>query len=52
MEASGQIQAPVALTPGREPSVATGKDAGWAPESVWKQWRGEIIQPPAGNLTP
>jgi len=30
----------VALSPGKEPTVPTGQEAGWAPEPVWTQeWR-------------
>jgi hypothetical protein len=35
MEVSGQIHAPAALPPGKEPLVTTGKEAGWAPDPVW-----------------
>jgi len=32
MEVSGQLHAPAAVPPGKEPLVPTGKQAGWAPE--------------------
>jgi len=31
---SGQLQAPVALLPGKEPTVPTGQEAGWTSETV------------------
>jgi hypothetical protein len=34
MEMSGQFHAPAALSPGKEPPVPIGQDAGWAPEPV------------------
>jgi hypothetical protein len=42
MDVSGQFHAAAALTPGEEPTVATGLGAGWSPEPVWTQrWNGE-----------
>jgi hypothetical protein len=32
MEVSGQLHAPAALPPGKEP---IGKEAGWVPELLW-----------------
>jgi len=37
MEMSGQLHAPTVLTPGKEPLVPTGFEAGWAPEPVFLQ---------------
>jgi len=34
MEVSGQLHAPAALLAGQVPSVLTGQDAGWAPETT------------------
>jgi hypothetical protein len=36
---SGQLHAPVALPPGKEPPVPTGEETGWAPEEVRMLWR-------------
>jgi hypothetical protein len=38
MEVSGQLHAPAALPPGKEPLVTIGYDAGWALEPVWTWW--------------
>jgi hypothetical protein len=32
MEVSGQLHAPAALSPGKEPQVPIGEEAGWSPE--------------------
>jgi hypothetical protein len=37
MEVSGQLHAPAALPPGKEPLVPIGQEAGWAPEPFWMQ---------------
>jgi hypothetical protein len=52
MEVSGQLQAPAALPPGKEPPVPFGEEAGWAPEPVWTQWWREKFPAPAGNWAP
>jgi hypothetical protein len=52
MEVSGQLQAPAALTPWKEPQVPIVYEAGWAPESVWKLWRRESFLVPFGNWSP
>jgi len=46
-----QLHAPANLFPGKEPPAATGYEAGWAPEPVWKQKRRENIPslPRTGN---
>jgi hypothetical protein len=38
---SGQLHAPVALSPGKEPPVPIGEEVGWTPAPVWKTWRSE-----------
>jgi len=38
MEVSGQLHTSAALTPGREPLVPIGEEAGWAAETVWTRW--------------
>jgi hypothetical protein len=38
MEVSGQLHAPATLSPGKEPLVPIGWEAGWAPEPFW-MWR-------------
>jgi hypothetical protein len=35
---SGQLHAPAALPPGKEPLVPIGEEAEWAPEPVWTRW--------------
>jgi hypothetical protein len=40
MEVSGQLHAPAALPPGKEPLVTTRQEAGWALELVSIQWQG------------
>jgi hypothetical protein len=64
MEVSGQLHAPAALSPGKEPLVPIGKEAGWAPELFWTRWwrykfpapgresnpRTPIVQPVAQSL--
>jgi hypothetical protein len=34
MEVSGQLHAPAALPPGKEPLISIGWEAEWEPESV------------------
>jgi hypothetical protein len=41
---------PGRFTPGKEPLVPIGKEAGWVPEPFWTQWR-EKFPAPAGNRT-
>jgi hypothetical protein len=38
MEISGQLHAPAALFPGKEPLVPIEWEAGWAPEPLWTRW--------------
>jgi hypothetical protein len=33
LEVSGQLHAPAALSPGKEPPVPIGQEAGWAPRA-------------------
>jgi hypothetical protein len=50
---SGQLHAPAALPPGKEPPVPNGYEAGWAAEPVWNSWRGEKSCPYTdSNLDP
>jgi hypothetical protein len=37
----GQLHAPTALPPGKDPSVPIGYEAGWTPGPVWTTWRRE-----------
>jgi hypothetical protein len=48
---SGQLHAPVALPPGKEPLVSIGQEAGWTPEPFWTRWWREKFPAPAGNRT-
>jgi hypothetical protein len=52
MEVSGQLQAPGALPPEKEPPVPIGYDARWAPVQIWTRWRIEKLSALAGNRTP
>jgi hypothetical protein len=36
MEVSGQLHAPAALPPGKEPPVSIGKEARLVPEKLWR----------------
>jgi hypothetical protein len=64
LEASGQLHAPAALTPGKEPPVPIGEEVGLIPEPVWTTWRREnswfyresnsgpsVVQPVASHYT-
>jgi hypothetical protein len=51
MEVSGQLHAPAALSPEKEPLVPIGEEAGWASEPFWTQWRREKFPALAGNRT-
>jgi hypothetical protein len=35
MEVSGHVHVPAALSPGKDPPVPIGCEAGWVPELVW-----------------
>jgi hypothetical protein len=52
MEVSGQFHAPASLPPGKEPSVPTVSESGWAPETVWTLWNREKSLSPAGSRIP
>jgi len=41
MEVNGQLQAPAALPPGREPLIHIGQEARRDPEPVWTWWQRE-----------
>jgi hypothetical protein len=51
LEMSDQLNAPAALAPWKEPLVAVGYEAGWAPEPVRKSWRVENLTL-SGTRTP
>jgi hypothetical protein len=51
MEVSGHLDALVALSPGKEPLLPTGKEARWAPEPVWIWYQREKFPIPAENQT-
>jgi hypothetical protein len=61
---SGQLHAPAALPPGKEPPVPIGSEVGWTPEPVWMIWSTEnswpyrdsnsdpsVVQPVASRYT-
>jgi hypothetical protein len=52
MEVSGQLHAPAALPPGKEPLVPIGYEAGWAPEPVWMRLRKKNSNPLPGLELP
>jgi len=43
MEVSGELHAPAALPPGKEPPFTMGEEAGYIPEPVRRRWRREEI---------
>jgi hypothetical protein len=43
MKVSGQLHAPAALAPGKEPPASIVQETGWAPESFWTLWRRDKI---------
>jgi hypothetical protein len=45
MEVSGELYAPAALPPWKEPAVPIAKEVGWVPEPVWTTWRSENPSP-------
>jgi hypothetical protein len=49
---SGQLHAPAALTPGKEPPVRIGEEAGWASEPVWTTGEEKFLTPPGLELRP
>jgi hypothetical protein len=51
MNASGQLQDPAALLPGKELPVSIGQEAGLGLEPVWKRWSIEKYLVPDGNQT-
>jgi len=52
MQVSGQLHAPTALSPGKEPPVPIAQEAGWALKLVWMWWQKENIPVPVRNQTP
>jgi hypothetical protein len=51
MMVNGQLHAPAALSPGEDPPVPIGQEAGLAPEPFWTLWRREKFLDPAGERT-
>jgi hypothetical protein len=45
VEGEWSLHALAALTPGKEPPVLIGKEAGWAPEPVSTTWRKFLTLP-------
>jgi hypothetical protein len=45
LEVSGQLHAPIALSPAKEPPVPIGYKVVWTPEPVWTTWRRENSWP-------
>jgi hypothetical protein len=52
MELNGQLHAPAALLPGKEPPVPIGWETGRASEPVWTRWWRKTFAAPAGTQTP
>jgi hypothetical protein len=52
MEVSGQLHAPVALPPGKQPSVTIVQEAGLAPETFLILWRIEKNLLPLPGIEP
>jgi hypothetical protein len=48
MEVSGQFNAPAVLSPGKEPPVPTGQEAGWAHNLSGRGGEEKNSQPPPG----
>jgi hypothetical protein len=48
MKMSGQLRAPTALPPVKQPLVPIVKEPAWAPESVSTLWRGKNLLPLSG----
>jgi hypothetical protein len=46
--ASGELHAPAALYPWKEPSVPMGEKAGWATDTVCALWKKENLMPVPG----
>jgi hypothetical protein len=51
MEARGQLHAPAALPPEKEPAVPIGYEVGWTPEPVWTTWRKKILDPHRDSIS-
>jgi len=51
MEVSGQLHAPAALLPVKEPMVLIVEEAGWAPEPFWTRWWREKFSASTGSQT-
>jgi hypothetical protein len=47
-----ELHAPPALTPEKIPPEATGYEAAWAPELVWKMWEAYKSPATAGKRQP
>jgi hypothetical protein len=52
VEVNGQLHAPAALPPGKQPLVVIGQEAGLAPEPVRTRWWREKSLAPVGTITP
>jgi hypothetical protein len=52
MEVSGQLHAPDALPPRKDPQAPIGWLIGWASELAWTMWSTEKSLAPPGNGTP
>jgi len=52
MEACGQLHAPAALPPRKDPLETIGLEAGWTPETVWTRWWRKKIPSPCWDLNP
>jgi hypothetical protein len=49
MEVIVQLHTPAALTPGEDPAVFMGQEAGWVPQPVWTWCRRKKLLAPLGG---
>jgi hypothetical protein len=45
VEVNGQLHAPAALPPGKDPTISIASEAGWPPQPIWALWRSKNLLP-------